>query len=584
MNLLKKIGAGLKSGLCKLGRAAKRHKVRTVLLVLVLGAAGFFGVRYFSAAQAAGAQATYTFVRTTTLSRGSLDDTVSTSGTVGSANTSTVTYATVSGTGTATPKVKTVNVAVGDTVAAGDVIVTLDSSDIEESIAKEQKNLAKQLTQAQDTYNTALASYNTACQKVTDYQATYDAALAAYQSAQAAYNAAVASVKTYQDAYDYAVTDQQNAGVAANNAQIALEQANAAAAAAPEDTALAEAAAAAAQALADAQQVCADRTATAQTQKDGLDAMKQVCSYDTVEQTYTQTKQTYEQAKSTMEQYQSSRDSGLTQLTKASDSVEDAATSDTLENLQEQLANCSLTAETAGKVTALSASVGSTPNGTIATIQDTADLKISITIEEADINDVAVGMRCTITSDATDGAIQGTLTQIDPVAGQSGSFGAEVTVDGTDTGLLIGMNATVEIIKSSTSDCFQVPIDAVADDEDGQGDYVYRKTGGEGTDMTFEKVYVTTGATNDYYIEVSSDELAEGDVIRSTADLTQGVETTTDASAGFDLSAMFGGMGGSGAAAMPSGGMPSGGMPSGNMSSGGGRPSGGDMPSGGPQG
>lgn len=108
------------------------------------------------------------------------------------------------------------------------------------------------------------------------------------------------------------------------------------------------------------------------------------------------------------------------------------------------------------------------PSGTVASIQDTDALKISITIKEADIHSVAVGMTCYITSDATTGAINGTLTQIDPVAGQNSVFGAEVTVDSTDSGLLIGMNATVDILLSSTADCFMVPLDAVDTDTTGR--------------------------------------------------------------------------------------------------------------------
>ena len=106
---------------------------------------------------------------------------------------------------------------------------------------------------------------------------------------------------------------------------------------------------------------------------------------------------------------------------------------------------------------------------------------------------------------------------------------------------------------------------APGNDDDGNGDYVYRKTGGEGVDLTFEKVYVTTGEKNDYYIEISSANLSEGDVIRASSDLTQGLETseTTSSDMGF---MMGGGMGGmqmtetTGGGNMPQGG----GAPEGN--------------------
>ena len=97
-------------------------------------------------------------------------------------------------------------------------------------------------------------------------------------------------------------------------------------------------------------------------------------------------------------------------------------------------------------------------------------------------------------------------------------------VNTADSGLLIGIQAQVEIIQDVTEGVFVVPIDAVGTAQDGSS-FVYRQTGGEGVDMTFEEVPVTTGASNDYYIEISGDTLAEGDVIRATADMTEGIET-----------------------------------------------------------
>ena len=82
------------------------------------------------------------------------------------------------------------------------------------------------------------------------------------------------------------------------------------------------------------------------------------------------------------------------------------------------------------------------------------------------------------------------------------------------------MNASVEIVQSVADDVYVVPLDAV--DEDENGTFVYRQTGGEGVDATFEKLYVTTGQSNDYYVEIRGDELQEGMVIRSSADLTRG--------------------------------------------------------------
>ena len=86
--------------------------------------------------------------------------------------------------------------------------------------------------------------------------------------------------------------------------------------------------------------------------------------------------------------------------------------------------------------------------------------------------------------------------------------------------------AKVEIVISTKDNVFTVPRDAVGTNDDGST-YVLRKTGGEGVDMTFEQVAVTEGDTNDYYVEITGSDLNEGDVIRATADLTQGIESGT---------------------------------------------------------
>lgn len=199
---------------------------------------------------------------------------------------------------------------------------------------------------------------------------------------------------------------------------------------------------------------------------------------------------------------------------------------DTLTNLRTALENCTLTATMDGTITALDATVGAVCSGTVATIQDVDNLTVEVTIPASSVGRLKTGLQCNITSDATDDTVTGTLTRIDPVANDNGSFGATVTVNGQDSGLLVGIPAKVEIVISTKDNVFTVPRDAVGTNDDGST-YVLRKTGGEGVDMTFEQVAVTEGDTNDYYVEITGSDLNEGDVIRATADLTQGIESGT---------------------------------------------------------
>ena len=85
----------------------------------------------------------------------------------------------------------------------------------------------------------------------------------------------------------------------------------------------------------------------------------------------------------------------------AKKNLEKAEEDDELSDLQDELEECTLVAETSGTVTALNATVGSVCDGTVATIQDTEDLVVDITISEDDVKNVELGMDCKIITDAT---------------------------------------------------------------------------------------------------------------------------------------------------------------------------------------
>lgn len=296
--------------------------------------------------------------------------------------------------------------------------------------------------------------------------------------------------------------------------------------------------------------------------------------FDAISQCYNQ----IEQYREALEKAQQTYDNAVTTNARSVDSAETkleqaSRTSDTLTDLQTTLENCTLTATMDGTITELNATVGSVCSGTVATIQDVSDLTVEVTIPASSVGKLSTGMQCNITSDATgDTVVTGTLTRIDPVANSEGTFGATVTVNGADSGLLIGISAQVEIVVNQKENVFTVPRDAVGIHEGG-ATYVLRKTGGEGVDMTFEEVTVTTGDSNDYYIEISGDDLNEGDVIRSSSDLTQGIETATQEADGMMGGQMVVTDGGAMAAA-PAGGGDMGGGPGGGGDMGGGAPGG----------
>lgn len=599
----------------------RRRKLLWVLAAVLLVLAVVVVWVWLSVKKAVDTLQSYDFVRTTTLQRTSLDESVTVNGTVTAGSETSVTVSESA----KIYKIAAVNVAVGDRVNKGDVIATLDTADLLDQIAKAEKSYAETIQQAQTGYDRAVSSYNTAVvqhdnklidlkEKITqadetlskartaqtDAQSACDSAAAAYNRINGAYQTAAASISTFQDSNDRAAAALNEALTAVNSAaarynttMIAARAEYEASGTLADPAALQNAAASllsayyayngntgastvdpagveaelvsvgvtmpvvAPVAHADSAEGRAeDAAARLKDAKNNVsDPALGYTGFDQLAAARTQAETALNQAKATLEQaktavqnaeqnvkaahdsYDSEKNS--TQLTSLAQNVEDAKTKltsaretpDSLTNLRKTLDSCTLTAAGSGTVTALNAVVGSVCSGAVATIKNTDDLLVKVTVPADNVPRLKEGLQCRISSDATgDAVIAGTLTQIDPAANDQGTFGATVKVLDAAPDLLVGIPAKVQIVLSSTQNVFVVPIDAVGTADDGSR-YVLRRTGGEGAAMTFEEVTVTVGASNDYYTEISGSTLRAGDVVRSSADLTEGLSSTAAAEA-----------------------------------------------------
>ena len=505
----------VKAGLSRLGGWAGRHKKLLIALAILVVLAGGLAVWKLRARPAAAGQ-TIEYVRTVTLSRGSLDDVVSATGTVESADVSTVTTE-------LKYTVQEVLVAVGDSVQEGDVICKLDTSELENQIEKLKESLADQTAQLQKQYDQAVTSRDEAKYALDEAYTSQSRAQSSYNSAKSAYDSIVNEIAAYQSAYDTALAEYQALLKESEPGQLPSASSDPVASQPQDGTAVTQ------------EESLADKISAAKAKLDAAEAelntMKSGLGYTAAQQAYTSAEQNLNSANTAYSQAQKTYDSAQDAVNTAAENLADGGESDELEQLYEQVENCTLRAKTAGKVTSLDATVGSLPGTTVATIQDTGSLKISISIPEYDIESVSVGLPVRITTDVTDETFTGTVSQISPTATGGGSsssqFAAEVLVDGSPEALRIGTNASVEIILSSAEDVFTVPLDAIGQDESGQ-DVVYLQTGtNEAGDPTFEPVPVTVGATNDYYAEVSGEDLTEGAVVRAAADPAQAVSQIT---------------------------------------------------------
>lgn len=463
----------------------RRPLVRKLLAAVVVLALVAAGAVWWMNKKNAQAPILTNRIRTTRLQKTSLNESVIADGTIQSSNTSTVTtdqkYA-----------VKEILVNVGDTVQEGDVICILDTTELEDSIAKLQNNLADETATANSQVNNA----NTQLTSATDDALAQESVLTDAQNALAAlessWQAAQAAVAPYLQNYATAQNVLQQRGVTLTTLQ--------AQGASEEIIATAQA------------DYDAANEAAKQSQQQ-LEQAKQQCNYESLQQQYQQAQQTYSQARQQLDQLESAVEQAGEQLETSQKNAEKAGESDELEQLQSQLEKCTLRATTSGKITQINATVGSAVNGSAAVIQDTGALELAITIPEYDIADVQVGMQVKITTDSTDKEIAGTLSQISPVAGENG-FDAVVSI-ADSTGLYIGTNATSEIVQSTIDDVFVVPIDAVEEQEDGS-QVIYLASTDENGEQTFSPIPVTLGSQNDYYVEVSGDQLQEGMEIRAS--------------------------------------------------------------------
>lgn len=256
-------------------------------------------------------------------------------------------------------------------------------------------------------------------------------------------------------------------------------------------------------------------------------------------------------------------------LQSASESLRNAEIS--LENQYENLDDYTITSPIKGTIVDKNYNAGETTeaNQVLCTIYDLSYLTMTLSVDELDIASIEVGQSVSIVADAVeDTTYTGTVTKVSVAGTSSGSattYPVTIRIDDTD-GLLPGMSVDATIELAAAQDVLAIPSAALnrgdtvlvtADSPSAANGTLVESTAEDGED--YYSVEVTTGVSGDDYIEIVSG-LQEGDTVAY-------IPTSGSSENPFSMmGGMPGGMGGMG------GGMPSG-MPSGGM--GGGMPSGG---------
>jgi HlyD family secretion protein len=262
-------------------------------------------------------------------------------------------------------------------------------------------------------------------------------------------------------------------------------------------------------------------------------------------------------------------------LTLTSDSVDDNVQSAadslrsaelSLESRYEQLDNYTITSPIRGTVIDKNYKAGETSETgkVLCSIYDLSYLTMTLSVDELDISDIAVGQRVEITADAVEGrTYTGVVTKVSVAGTSSGgttTYPVTVRIDETE-GLLPGMNVDAVITLESASGVLAIPTGAL-----NRGNTVLvtadSPSAANGTAIEGGEYYsvpVEIGASDSSYIEIVSG-LREGDTV---------AYIPTTGSGGFAMM-MPGGMDG---VAFAGGAMPGGGMA--NITVSGGGPGGG---------
>lgn len=246
-------------------------------------------------------------------------------------------------------------------------------------------------------------------------------------------------------------------------------------------------------------------------------------------------------------------------LQSASESLRNAEIS--LENQYENLDDYTITSPIKGTIVDKNYNAGETTeaNQVLCTIYDLSYLTMTLSVDELDIASIEVGQSVSIVADAVeDTTYTGTVTKVSVAGTSSGSattYPVTIRIDETD-GLLPGMSVDATIELASAEDVLAIPSAALnrgdtvlvtADSPSAANGTLVESTAEDGED--YYSVEVTTGVSGDDYIEIVSG-LQEGDTVAY-------IPTSSSSSEMGMMGGMPGGMGGG----MPSGGGGMGGGP-----------------------
>ncbi|MEM7801985.1 MAG: efflux RND transporter periplasmic adaptor subunit [Chloroflexota bacterium] len=178
---------------------------------------------------------------------------------------------------------------------------------------------------------------------------------------------------------------------------------------------------------------------------------------------------------------------------------------------QNALAEATLVAPFDGVITTVYVAEGEMASGLAVDLVNVSALEVVLNIDEVDIGQIAVGQEAVVSFETwPDAEISSEVSSIAPSAALDSSlinFGVHLTLDESDLPILVGMTANAELITANREDVLLIPNSALTADRDS-GTYFVNVIGNEGS---VEEIEVTIGLRDDEFTQITGglDEGAE---------------------------------------------------------------------------
>ena len=377
-------------------------------------------------------------------------------------------------------KVLKVNCEAGDYVQAGDVIAVLDTTDLELSLTQARNSQSLSGYKENKSIQTATEKYTEAVEDGTD-----------------AYNKAVKAAADAKEDLQEAEADLSDAASALERQEERVNEAKAS----------------------------GDQQAAAAAQTE-YTARHQ--AYQAAAEVEKKAQETYEKA---VEELEEAEKNNTRNVSEAVNSLEQAqmehtysndSSSQTIENLQEQIGSCTVTSPISGVITAVNVAEGDTYSGegkALFSVADHEHFVVAANVDEYDINSIQKDMTAAVIVEAAgEEELPAKVSFVSPTVTEStmgnSTYQIEIALDDENTELRIGMTAKASIVLDAVYDVLTVPYDCV-EKEDNETGTVYIDKSGEKTPVT-----VSLGMESDYYVEISADGVDEDTMVYYSVPMT----------------------------------------------------------------